>query len=200
MASQAYTKTFMDLPAEIRIRVYRFLFDKEVHLQRPGVSPTGTTIGGNKPLHIAPLLVSKQVRKECIVQYIRNSILYIDDEQNFFWVQRELKVLFGEDFDWVEHVRRIKVKVRWSGDALRYIKFLGKCRGVKEITIVIDAPLPLTANLISWTFHLHLLEEQVSQLDVFNLVSSTAGQNALVKGLQNNLRLKLLANTKNNPW
>lgn len=196
MARNMSNKSFMDLPAEIRIRIYGFLFNDTVHLQRPGVSPLSISLGSNKPLHIAPLLVSKRFREECIVEYLRNSKLYIDDERDFFWVQQEMKVLFGDNMEWSKHVRRILFRIKWSGDALRYIEFLGRCSDVKEVTLAIDAPLPMTASLISWTFHLHLLEEKLSGLDYFKL-HSLAGYthhrwHVLMRQLQESLGQKIL--------
>lgn len=185
--------SLMTLPTELRIRILSFLFSDRVHLQGPGVSPSGATLGAGKPLHIAPLLVSKQFRKECIVEYLRNSTLYIDHEYDLFWAQRELKTLFQPAIVLSEHVRRVEFRMRGREDALRYIEFLGTCSNVKDVTLAIDARLPRPAHLISWTFHLHLLEDHLKGLEAFDLYSVANPENPAIQELLDSFRQQVLA-------
>jgi hypothetical protein len=189
--------SLLTLPRELRNLIFYHLFtNQQIHLERPSISPWGESKGCHKPLHIAPLLVSKQFRSECIVEYLRHSRLYIDDETDLHWANRELRVLFTPAVQLCEHVRIIRLIIHWSKEALVYMQFLRTCTKLKELVLGLDAPLPATANLISWTFHLHLLKENVSGLEGFAMYSVQRPGHPPVRELQESIAKVVMAGRK----
>jgi hypothetical protein len=190
--------SLMTIPRELRNHIFHFLFSgRRVHLQRFYVPVS--TIGTYKPLHIAPLLVSKQFREECIVEYLRNSHIYIDNEMDLYWAKRELRTLFKPPVELCHHIRVIEFYMKEPIDAVVYIEFLWTCRNLKELTIKLAAgnylrtQKPDSLGTIRQAFQLHLLEQHVMPLEKFDLYWPGDRYHAIMRQLRISMASKLVA-------
>jgi hypothetical protein len=126
--------TFMTLPMEVRQQIFGLIYDDFIiHLQRPGVSPESLTLGAHKPLHVPPLLVSKQFRQMFIVEYLRSSTIYIDNILDLTWARHELEALFHPRIELADHVRRIKLLLTLRVHTVGLLEFVGRCRSLQEV-------------------------------------------------------------------